>query len=61
MFLPWLLSVFLSLYKESVEKITDRLNEMLKMNDMKGNIEINVDLDTGETSQLNSNNKDKIA
>lgn len=31
------------------------------MNDMKGNIEINVDLDTGETSQLNSNNKDKIA
>lgn len=29
------------------------------MNDMKRNIEINVYLETGETHQLNSSNKDK--
>lgn len=29
------------------------------MNDIKRNIDINVDLETGETPQLNSSNKDK--
>jgi len=29
------------------------------MNDMKRNIDINVDVETGEIPQLNSNNKDK--
>ena len=51
--------MFLSLYKKNVEKITGRLKEILKMNDMKRSVEINVDLETGETPQLNSSNKDK--